>query len=197
MATAPKKKAESGKAVTTAKKEEQAKAAAPAAAPAPEATKEENPEQQPSAENVEKPASQPEETAEPRNEDRPPYDLTPEQQSEEQKAYVAEFNRYIELYGDFPNADLSTADLKEANDKKAEQDAQPPHAPEASQAGTAKAPQAKSDDRYVVIQDTKTGETRRIKRRTWDLLKKAPQQFKEVANVPAEVEALNKSKGGK
>lgn len=172
MATAPKKKAESGKAATTAKKEEQAKAAAPAAVT-------------------------PEETAEPRNEDRPPYDLTPEQQSEEQKAYVAEFNRYIELYGGFPNADLSTADLKEANDKKAKQDAQPPHAPEAAQAGTAKAPQVKSDDRYVIIQDTKTGETRRIKRRTWDLLKKAPQQFKEVVNVPAEVEALNKSKGGK
>lgn len=190
MATAPKKKAESGKAGTTAKKDEQVKAAAPAAAP--EATKEEKPEQQPSAENVEKPASQPEE-----NPERPPYDLTPENQSEEQKAYVAEFNRYIELYGGFPDADLSTKALKDANDKKAEQDAQPPHAPEAAQAGTAKATQAKSDDRYVVIQDTKTGETRRIKRRTWDLLKKAPQQFKEVANVPAEVAALNKSKGGK
>ena len=135
MATAPKKKAESGKAGTTAKKDEQVKAAATAAA-APEATKEEKPEeanqeqakqeQQPSAENVEKPASQPEE-----NPERPPYDLTPEQQSEEQKAYVAEFNRYIELYGGFPNADLSTAALKDANDKKAEQDAQPPHAPEA------------------------------------------------------------------
>lgn len=195
MATAPKKKAESGKAATTAKKDEQVKAAAPAAAP--EATKEEKPEQQPSAENVEKPASQPEENPEPRNEERPPYDLTPEQQSEEQKAYVAEFNRYIELYGGFPNADLSTEALKDANDKKAEQDAQPPHAPEAVQAGTAKATQAKSDDLYVIIQDTKTGETRRIKRRTWDLLKKAPQQFKEVANVPAEVAALNKSKGGK
>lgn len=195
MATAPKKKAESGKAGTTAKKDEQVKASTPAAAP--EATKEEKPEeanqeQQPSAENVERPASQPEE-----NPERPPYDLTPEQQSEEQKAYVAEFNRYIELYGGFPDAGLSTEALKDANDKKAEQDAQPPHAPEAVQAGTAKATQAKSDDRYVVIQDTKTGETRRIKRRTWDLLKKAPQQFKEVANVPAEVEALNKSKGGK
>lgn len=192
MATAPKKKAESGKAGTTAKKDEQVKAAATAAAP--ETTKE---EKQPSAENVEKPASQPEENPEPRNEERPPYDLSPEEQTEEQKAYVSEFNRYIELYGGFPDAGLSTEALKDANDKKAEQDAQPPHAPEAVQAGTAKATQAKSDDRYVVIQDTKTGETRRIKRRTWDLLKKAPQQFKEVANVPAEVEALNKSKGGK
>lgn len=128
--------------------------------------------------------------------EKPEYDLSPEQQSEQQKEYVVQFNRYIDLHdGQMPDANLSAEELAAENEKKEQENAQPPAAEKAVTAAPAKAKEAKSDKTHVMLKHKKTGEIRRLKRVTWELLKKSPGGFEEIKNVPQEVKNLKK--GGK
>lgn len=130
--------------------------------------------------------------------EKPGYDLSPEEQTEEQKEYVVQFNRFIDLHdGQMPNEKLSTDQLREANEKREQENAQPPVVEKAVTAASAKAKKAKSDKTHVMLKNKKTGEIRRVKRVTWELLKKSPGGFEEIQNVPQEVKNLNKKKGGK
>ena len=177
MAT-KKKEAGSSKAAKTAKKEETKKKDTPKA-PEEKAPKEQDEQPKDGGAN---------EVA--------PYNIAPDDQTEEQKAYVTEFNRYLELHGGFPDKGLSLEDLKEANEKKESENAQPPKTQD-TPATTGTKSKTKDSSKYLTIRNKKNKETRRIKRVTWNLLKKAPGDFEEVSEVPREVEQLKQSKGGK
>lgn len=126
-----------------------------------------------------------------------PYETQEVEQTQEQKEYVAEYNRYIDLHGGFPDTKLSAADLREANDKKLEQQSRSANVPEVSTLGSVVSKELRNDRNYIVIRNKKTGESRRLKRLTWNLLKKSPGDFEEVADIPEEVKQLNQKKGVK
>lgn len=148
----------------------------------------------------EQPAQEGENTGEDKAASAPPYDLVPEEQTPEQKAYVFEHNRYLDLHGVLPLNTLDTDALKAANDQKQHELDNPattaPAAPKAPEAKPAKATgKAKARPaNKVSIVNQKTGEKKTVNKMTWDILKKSPQGWKEAPEVPAEVRAL---KGGK
>lgn len=148
----------------------------------------------------EQPSQEATNTGEDKAASAPPYDLTPEEQTPEQKAYVFEHNRYLDLHGVLPLNTLDTDALKAANDQKQHELDNPvttaPAAPKAPEAKPAKATgKAKARPaNKVSIVNQKTGEKKTVNKMTWDILKKSPQGWKEAPEVPAEVRAL---KGGK
>lgn len=131
----------------------------------------------------EKPEEKPEDQAAP---ERPPYELSPEQQTPEQRAYVAAHEEYVDTFNSIPDSDWDTATIiAKLND----------HAKKAAENKKEATKVVASDARYVVAE--KNGEKKRFKRITWDLLKNSRDGWKEIPVIPAEVQALQNKKEGK